>query len=44
MKAQDNDINTELRAVTGELIKTRESQTDMEGHLEFLEDINGGPL
>ena len=39
-----DDSEAELVEVAGELIKTNEVATDMDGHYEYLENINGGPL
>ena len=39
-----DDSEAELQEVAGELIKTNEMATDMDGHYEYLENMNGGPL
>ena len=42
--AAAEDSGAELEEVAGELIKMNDMSTDMDGHVEYLENMNGGPL
>ena len=36
--------NSELQLIAGDIIQTKERETDMEGQLEYLQGLIGGPL